>query len=260
MSGKVLIAAEARALQPQLGDGYDPFVTIGVSPKRDRAIDFNTQRENIANRTEIQSSELKELSSGSQTEELTLSGTFSDYVKAKFETIGVQDVFGTSSVFSVSCTISTAFEKVDSPLIINGLASLTKDDFQERYGSEVVQSVEFGGYLLLLFKLASQTSTASNNFKIALDLWKEGNLSLKDALRDHDVHDSWDMLVFQIGGTGPPFTTPSLDGFRAYLDTWVPTITNSPEPIYIFTKRYNDVVTGFPFSFGAIGGGGAIEL
>ena len=234
---------------PRIGDGFDP-TKPSQSRLRKTAISFekDKRRENTLH-SDVHITELVESNQVIKGSGLSSDFGVKDFVTAKTGQESYSKVLEKHSVFVVQALFINNSEEAVNIKLNKDASGLDKNAFRDRFGIRVVNRIEFGGFIYLVYVFDTREVETRKNILKSLQAsysGVNGGVSFNEQLQQSGVRTEYKVYNSQDGGNVVPFLGTNLSEFRAYLDTWVPSIEKRPVAVRYSTNKYKTFVDDFP--------------
>jgi hypothetical protein len=234
---------------PQLGDGVDP-----ARPAADRirqaAVSFAIDsRRNLALQASVSIHELKESGNALAGNEGSANAALKNVLQSELQVEDYASIFEEHSVFVVQAMLINRTDAAADLHLKDKLVGMPADAFRQKYGVRVVERIDYGGHIFLVYVFRTRKDDVRRKIISSLQAAYSDvseKASFKSYLEKSGVKSEFTMHALQDGGDIAPFLNPNLADFRAYLDRWVASVACNPTPVRFYTARYHDVVSDFP--------------
>jgi len=252
--GEYLVLDEAIPIQniPVLGEGFDPERGFPEARRRSVARFDNEELRQGALRAEVSIFEVQDEHSFTDNIEASLSGDYYTIIKGRMGFSSSYRLFERNSIFIVYTKFISRSNVARNISVDANATRVGKDAFREAYGPQMVTGIDYGGYIILIYRFETRDTTERRNILLSLQAsysGASGDASFSRTLEEHDVRTSFHLYNLQDGGNIAPFLDTNLAAFRSYLQTWTNSVMTNPVPAKVLTADYKDLVSDFPFEW-----------
>lgn len=234
---------------PRLGDGYDPVKRPADRVRASAVLLTPDVRRTDSLQTSVSIHELTENRNRLSGKDGSATAALEQVLQVELQTQDYVSIFEEHSVFVVQAMVINRTEEATDMQLKKKAQDLPDDAFRQKYGVRVVDRIDYGGHIFLIYVFRTRKDEVRRKIIISLqgaysDVSEKA--SLTSYLEKCGVTNEYTMHTLQDGGDIAPFLNPNLADFRGYLERWVAAVGRHPAAVRFYTARYHDAMPDFP--------------